>query len=275
MTTTTVDNPEVHRKGRTSASPSLGAGRAGFSQALAFEWVKFRSTRSTLWTLATVGLLTPVLAVFVGATTSLQPDDTVLGGSLSGVVAAQVVAAALGALVMTGEYASGTIRTTLTAQPRRLIVLAAKATIVVTTLFVMTLVSCALAFGIGLTMLDRDTYATGDPWPQLVGVALALAVAGLLGLAVGTAVRRSAGAVAAVVGILLLAPTLLVPLFGDLERWVGGALPGAALQKLTQTSDATREAVGSLDAWPSLAVVTGYTVVALAGSAWRLRSRDV
>lgn len=271
MSATTIDDIPVLR---TRPDPaSLGGGRAGFREAVGFEWIKFRSARSTLWTLVAVGLLPPVFAVFVAVTGSLQPDDTILGGSLTGVVGTQIVAAALGALVMTSEHTSGMIRTTLAAQPRRLTVLAAKATVTATTLFSVTLVSCTAAFVVGLAMLDRDAYATGDAWPALAGVAAVLAVSGLLGLAAGTVLRRSAGAIAALVGVMLV-PSLLGPLFGDLQRWVGGAAPTSALEKLTQTSDATPETVGSLGAWPSLALVAAYTAVALAGSAWLLRSRD-
>jgi ABC-2 type transport system permease protein len=272
--TTTFDHPARARTRRAPGSAALGAGRAGFRQALAFEWTKFRSARATSWTLAATAILVPAFAVFVGATGSLQPDDTILGGSLTGSVGVQMVATVLGALAITTEHSSGMIRTTLAAQPRRLTVLAAKGAVVFTTLFAVTSVSCTLAFGIGLVMIDGDVHATGDPWPALPGIALMLSVSGLLGLAVGTVLRRSAGAVAAVAGVTLL-PSLLGPLFGDLQRWVGGASPSSALEKLTQTSDATHETVGSLGGWPSLAIVAAYTAAALVGSAWLLRARDV
>lgn len=86
-----------------------------------------------------------------------------------------------------------------------------------------------------------------------------------------TCLRHAVGAVVGVVAVLL--PSLFGPLFGDLQRWVAGATPTAALEKLTQTSDASPETVGSLGAWPSLALVTGYTVLALAGAAAVLRGR--
>ncbi|MFF1276084.1 hypothetical protein ACFVZC_22215 [Streptomyces marokkonensis] len=86
--------------------------------------------------------------------------------------------------------------------------------------------------------------------------------------------RHAAGAVVTVVAVMLL-PSLFGPLLGDLRRWVAGATPTAAPEKLTQTSDASPEAVGSLGAWPSLALVAGCTVLALAGAARVLHSRDV
>ena len=60
------------------------------------------------------------------------------------------------------------------------------------------------------------------------------------------------GIFAGVVVAVLLLPSMLGPLLGGWERWVAGASPVAALQKLSQSSDAAPDAVGSLGAWPSL-----------------------
>ncbi|MFI1358745.1 ABC transporter permease subunit [Streptomyces sp. NPDC020898] len=246
----------------------------GFGQALAFEWTKFTSLRSTTWTAATTGLATAIGAVFVGLTGSLQPDDTVLGGSLSLTVVSLIVAGVLGALTVCGEYSSGTIGSTLAAVPRRGRVLAAKAVLLAALLYVTSLAACATAYVVGDAILEDGAYAQGEPLPALFGVAALFSLVGVLGLAIGTLVRHSAGAVAAVVGTLLL-PSLFGPLFGDLQRWIAGATPTAALQKLTQTSDATPEAVGSVGAWPSLALVATYATVALLVAAGALRRRDV
>jgi ABC-type transport system involved in multi-copper enzyme maturation permease subunit len=259
---------------RSLGAARLGVGRAGYREALSFEWTKFRTTRSTVLTSVALAVSFPLLALVVAVTESLQPDDTILGATvLGGAVLAQITAAALGALVITNEFHTGMIRTTLTACPRRLVVLAAKATVVAAVVFAVALPSAVAAFGIGRAMLDGDTYATGDPFPALAGVVLAITAVGVLGVGIGTVVRRSAGAMAAVVGVVLL-PGFVAPLLGGTERWVGGASLDGVLQKMTQSSDATPETVGSLGAWPSLAVVAGYTVVTVAGAVWVLRSRD-
>ncbi|RBM22127.1 ABC transporter permease [Streptomyces sp. PT12] len=243
-----------------------------FGRAVAFEWIKFRSLRSTVWTTLVMAVLPVPGAVFVAATESLQPDDTVLGGSLTIAVPALMLAAVVGVLVVSGEYGSGTTVTTFAAVPRRGTVLAAKAVLVAGLLYALALPSTAAAYLVGDALLD-DGYAQGDPMPALLGVAAAFSVAGLLGLAVGTLVRHAAGAVTSVVAGLLL-PSMLGPLFGDAERWVAGISPTAALEKLTQTSDATAEAVGSLGAWPSLLLVTGYTSLTLLAAGAALRTRD-
>ncbi|MDN3023976.1 ABC transporter permease subunit [Streptomyces sp. S.PB5] len=248
-------------------------GRAGFPQALAFEWIKFSSVRSLVGTVCATAVVPVLGAVFVAATGSLRPDDTVLGGSLSLTVVAQVLAAVAGALLITGEYGTGSIRTTLAANPRRGTVLTAKATLIAGVTYTVALPSCTLAYLVGDAMLEDGRYAQGQPWPALFGIAAAFSVAALLGLAAGTLVRHSAGAVTCVVGLLLL-PSLLGPLLGDARRWITGASPTAALQKLTQTSDATAETAGSLGPWPSLLLVMASTAVLLLLAVAVLRRRD-
>ncbi|MFE6027366.1 ABC transporter permease [Streptomyces niveus] len=214
------------------------AARAGFRQVLAAEWIKFRSVRSTVWTTVAT------FVVPVAATGSLQDDDTVIGGSLTPSVVAQTLAAVVGAMTITGEYGSGTIRTTLAANPNRGTVVAAKAALAAGLMYVLALGSCVLAVAVGGVLLPAS-HPAGEALPALFGIAGSFAVAGLLGLAVGTLVRHSADAVTTVVGLLPL-PSLLGPLFGGARRWIAGLSPTAALEKLTQTSDATAETVGSL-----------------------------
>lgn len=95
----------------------------------------------------------------------------------------------------------------------------------------------------------------------------------MLGLAVGTLVRHSAGAVTTVIGLLLL-PSLFGPLFGNAERWIAGLSPTAALEKLTQTSDAAAGTVGSLGPWPSLLLVAACTAAVSLAALLLLRRRD-
>jgi ABC-2 type transport system permease protein len=248
--------------------------RAALVQAVAGEWTKLRSLRSTTATLTAVAVTTVGTAILVAATRSLQPEDTVLAGSLGNAAVGLIAAGAFGALTVCGEYTSGTIRATFTACPRRLVVLAAKTVTVAAVVFVVAFAAAAAAFQVGTLMLAGEGYASGDPLPALVGVALVYTVVAVLGVAVGVLLRHSAAAVTAVSAVLLL-PTLLGPLLGGWQRWVAGASPIAALQKLTSGSDTLPAALGSLGGWPTLGVVTGYTLATLAVSAWTLQHRDV
>ena len=268
-------NSATHTIDRPAPVPPVSAGgRAGFRQALRAEYVKLSSVRVTMWLAVVMGALTPGIAVLVGLTESIQPDDTILGGGLTGAQTTLIVAAMFGVQAISGEFASGTIRATLTAFPRRVNVLAAKAVLVAGIVFVIALLSCSVAYGIGVLTLPGDVYARGDPMPALVGVACVFSAIAVMGLAIGTLLRHSAGAITAVIGVILL-PELFSPLFGDLQRWVAGAAPAAAVQKLAQSSDAVPDAVGSLGAWPSLLVVCAYSAAALVAAARSLSSRDV
>lgn len=260
-------------EGTGAVAQARGVRRTEFSEVLVAEWTKFRTVRSTVWTLVAASALIPVFAVFVGLTGSLQPDDTILGGSLTGATVAQMVAAAFGALVMTSEYGSRMIHTTFAASPKRGRVLAAKAVVISGALFFTTFVFTLIAYGIGTVLLSSDDYATGQAFPALFGIALCFSATGVLGLALGTLLRNSAGAITTALGFLLL-PALLGPLFGDLQRWVTGGTPTAALERLSQTSDATPEIVGSIGAWPSLWVMCAYCLGALLLAAVRLGRRD-
>jgi ABC-2 type transport system permease protein len=248
------------------------AGRPGFTDALGAEWAKLRTLRSATWTLAAMAACVVGVAVFVGATGSLQPDDTVLGGSLTGAALGLLIAASFGVLTMAGEHATGMVRATLMACPRRGVVLAAKAVVTAVTLFTAGFGACLAAYLAGALLLP-DGYAEGSPMPALLGVALCFSATGLLGVAAGTVLRHPAGAVTAMVAGIL-APSLLGPLLGGWQRWAAGASPVAVLQKLAQSSDAAPEMVGSLGAWPSLGLTGGVAVVALLVAATVFGRRD-
>lgn len=224
------------------------------------EWTKFASLRSLWWTALSVIPFLGGLAVFVGMTESLQPDDTVLGGSLTGAVVGQVAVAVLGVLAVSGEYGSGMIRTTFTVTPSRAQVLGAKAAVAGAVELMSGLAAAVVAYGIGAYLLSGAGYAEGEPMPALLGVALCLAATAVLGAAVGALVRHPAGAIMTVVAFLML-PALLAPLFGDLQGWVSGASPQVVLQKMTQSSDVPAASAGSLDAWPSLGLLAAYAII--------------
>ena len=247
--------------------------KAGFRQAIVSEWTKLISVRSTVWTTAFMMAAILGIAVFVGATESLQPDDTVLGGGLTGAGQGLIAAAIIGVLSISGEYGSGLIRTTFTANPRRVTVLAAKGAVIAASMFVVALVTCFLAYEIGNVMLSGKGYAPGEPMPALFGLALFFSVIGVLGLAIGAMLRHSAGAITTIFGIVLV-PSLIGPLFGDLERWIVGGSPLVALQKMAQSSDAASEVAGSLGAWPSVGMVGAYSTVALIAAAVVIKRRD-
>lgn len=199
--------------------------------ALASEWTKIRTVRSTMWTLGImfvlvvgVGLLTAL-----GLSNSEELQTPLLAGGFFGLMLGQVCVITLGVLVVTSEYGTGMIRTTLTACPSRARVLLAKAIVFFLLSFTMTTVATGLTASIHSSMLggrrpsqfgvvpkesivDGEVVASGGEWlGATVGAGLYVALLGLLALAVGTLLRHSAGAITTMLGLVLL--PLLLALF--------------------------------------------------------------
>jgi ABC-2 type transport system permease protein len=246
-------------------------GRTGLRQAIAGEWTKVRSLRSTMYTLAAVAAITVGTAILVAATNSLQPGESILAGALGNGAVGQIAAGIFGVLVITTEYASGTIQPTFTAMPRRLTVLTAKTTIVAALTFVTALAAAVAAHRVAAEILEGQDRAPHATLPTLLGVAVSYTAVAVLGVALGTALRHTAAAIGSVIALMLL-PTLLGPMLRAWRPWIVGTSPVGALQKLAGSTDAA--ALGTLGAWPTLWLVCGYTITALAGSAWLLHRRD-
>jgi hypothetical protein len=166
------------------------------------------------------------------------------------------------------------IRATLAAVPQRLPVLWAKAGVfAVVTLVVMTAASL-IAFAGGMAVLSSHHLQVSLTAPgaarAVLGAGLYLAVVGLLGVGLGALLRKTAGAIAAVVGLLLFLPLLSSLLGSWFKAHISPYLfsnAGAALLRVHQQA-------GSLSPWTGFAVMCGYAVAALAAAALVLRRRD-
>jgi ABC-type transport system involved in multi-copper enzyme maturation permease subunit len=210
--------------------------------------------------------------------------------TLIGVFAGLIVVVVVGAMFMTAEYRRGLIRVTLTATPRRGRVLAAKAVVIAAVAFVAGLVASAVVVTQGQRVLrDNGVYV----WPVsaltevrvIVGTAAVLAVAAVIALAVGTVLRRSAGAVAAVIAVIVL-PYLLtvavpiVPL-GPAD-WLARVTPAAAFAvqqtviQYPQVDNVYAPSAGyfPLSPWAGFAVLCAWAAAALGLAVYLLRRRD-
>ncbi|WP_053171457.1 ABC transporter permease [Streptomyces sp. SBT349] len=212
----------------------LPAARAHLGHAIASEWTKIRTVRSTVWTLVMMFVLTVGIGLLFAV--SVSGDDYVgmplLAGGFFGLMLGQICVITLGVLVISSEYSTGMMRTTLTACPRRGRVLTAKAIVFFLLSFLMTFAACVPTALIQSALLSDQSvpeYAwddvamsesiergelvatTGQVVGATVGAALYVSVLGLLALAVGALLRHSAGAITTMLGIVLL--PLLAGLF--------------------------------------------------------------
>jgi len=238
----------------------------------------------------------PVVSSRTGDTFTVQGNGDVApttGGpgpkleqTLVGSFAALTVVAVLGVLFVTTEYRRGLVRTTFTTTPGRIRVLAAKAVVLGAITFVLGLVASTGALLLGTAILGGDGYpaTVGTQVRLVVGTAALLAVAAVFALAIGTILRRGAGAVAAVVLLITLPYILSVAavLPAVPAQWVLRLTPAAAfavqqtLHVWPQVHQAYTPAFGyfPLSPWGGFAVLCGWTAAALTIAAVLLRRRD-
>lgn len=273
----------------TATQPAARSGRrASFAGLLLAEWTKIRSVRSTLWTLIlfvvlTIGLTAGLVALTVAywhapgaaegdARVRADPVGFILG---SGIGLGQLTICVLGVLVITTEYSTGVIRSSLLAVPRRLLMLAAKATVFVVLLLVLAEFVVFGSFLAGSALLHSQVaVALGDPGVTraLVGAGLYLAVLGLFSLAIGALIRHTAGAIAAVIGAVLVVPIITSFLPGSWGAHVNAYLPEQAGSRIF--SAASGGASQLLTPWQGFAIFCLWTLGLLAVAAFLLQRRD-
>lgn len=273
-----------------SGSQSTGV---HFSGVLRSEWIKLRSLRSTAWSF----LLVLVLPIGIGVLLAAFADD---GGqgltgdaarnalvlySTSGTMLSSLIVAVIGALVVTGEYGTGMIRSSFAAVPRRSVALAAKAIVLAVVVFVTSAVSVwATAFITLPIAAGRNVEASLDASVAmpLLGASVYLTLIALLAFAVGVVLRSTAGAIAGVLGLMLVAPVVvqLVQSFTG-AKWLGtltNLLPQNAGQPLmqfgTEVTAGWHDGVLALGGWSGFAVLLAWVVVASVTALVLVEKRD-
>ncbi|MBG6107184.1 ABC transporter permease [Frigoribacterium sp. CG_9.8] len=217
MTTTTT----------TTRYTAHGSGLS-FRGLLVSEWIKLTSLRSTVWCYVIMSTLNIGLGVLLAISFQQRPDATALldqgywvQSATIAIAFSQLVVSVLGALVITGEYGTGMIRSTLTAVPKRLSALFSKAMVFGVVTFAVSLASIITAAFLAQLILNSRglniDLADGRAWSALTGGAVFLTLAGLIALFLGTIVRNSAGGISAALGLIIVAP-IVVQIFAAVTR---------------------------------------------------------
>lgn len=262
-------------------------GRLTFGRVLSSEVIKLLTLRSTWWSIIVVAALSVGLAAIVAAAMASSLDAGAsatadLGALVSSAVISPIqftmlLAGALGAIAVTGEYSTGMIRSTLTAEPRRGVVLVAKAIVVAALLAVVSLVVFLVSTLPAAAIIGTTPIDVADPGmllqPVLYGC-LSMAVFAVIGLSWGFLVRSGPGAIAATVGLLFVLPIVgtLFPSEGAWS-WLHDAvmyLPMYAAQSVTVPPGSD----GPLSIPAALITLAGWVIVGLLGSWAVLRRRD-
>ena len=251
------------------ATPKTPGGLSRFADVLRSEFCKLRSVRSTHWTLiAAVTFnvaLAALLAIFLPGQLSANDQATVDATrvSLGGLHLSQIAFGLLGVLVITSEYGTGMIRATLSAVPRRRLLLAAKTIVFAGTALIVGIFASFAAYFVFQAFLPGDSLRSSLSDPGVLravtGGGLYLAALGLLGLGLGAIIRSSAGAIAALFGLLFVPPILtqLLP-----QSWRDTINPYVPLEAGSQIFSVQHEA-GVLGAWSGFGVFCLYAALAL------------
>ncbi|MGI5324101.1 ABC transporter permease [Actinomadura nitritigenes] len=254
-------------------------------EALRAEWTKARTTGGTAWLLTGAVAVTIAVSAGVAAATHVSArssgqDPTKL--ALTGVYLGQAVVAVFAVLAISEEYGTGMIRTSLTAVPRRLVLLAAKA---------VTTAALALASGVpavagcllvGRLMLPAAGLdpAHGHPLLSIGDGATLRAASGsvcylvliaLLALGVATAIRDTAPSIAVVLGLLYLPPLLAQACADPLRRHIEQIAPMTAGLAVQATTSSHSRPIGP---WAGLGVLAAWAAASLLIAALLLRLRD-
>lgn len=259
-----------------------------FGRVVAAEWVKFRSLRSSAWTLGLTAFFMGALSFAAAAGSAAMADDGVESGTLIdllsiGFYPAQLTVAVLGVLIITGEYSTGLVRSTFAATPTRVPVLVAKAIVLSVAVAVTSVVGLALAYLATLpfhgTLGVSLDLGAPDAVRILAGTPLYLVAVALLGMGIGALLRHSAGAISAVLALMLLVETVLNVIPVTWVQTIGAFLPTTAGSRLLMSTEVLESMRGFADVpyltpWQGYGVLVGWAVLALAVAAVLLRRRD-
>jgi ABC-2 type transport system permease protein len=259
----------------TTATSRVPHGHYGFSHAARMEWIKLRSLRSTWWALAATVAGAVGIAVAVGVNTKDAAAD-LTNNALAGISLGLLLTGVLGVLLMTGEYASGMIRATLTAIPNRPLVLAAKAAVFGTVALTVGEVAAFVAFFAGGAALPGGIAAPTLGQPGVLrAVVLSGAgycLIGLLGLGLGAVVRHTPAAIAVLVGGVYVVAQLVAAFAPAIMPYLPIAIVANSLGVVQPV--AIEGQLHFLSPWAGLGMLCLYAAVTLGAGAWLLARRD-
>lgn len=259
-------------------------GSASLPHVVQAEWRKFRSVRSTYWSLLALTVLGIGLSALISAAasnhySSASPSDRAKWDptaiSTAGFGLAQLALGVLGVLIMSSEFSTGSIQTTLAAVPRRTPILAAKAIVFGAVALVVGEGLSFIAFSVGQAIIKGNapsvTLGGHDVLRAVIGAGLYAAVLGILALSIATIVRNTAFGIVVLVLLLYVLPGIAAALPSNIEHTVEKFWPPQAGGQITNVYRAAH----TLSPWAGFAWFAAFTAVVYVIGAVILRTRDV
>lgn len=286
MSTLNLTAPTAAPATPTPADPGI---HLSFARLVRSEWIKFTTVRSTWWSIALVLVLSIGLSLLMAASFASFAAEAAVDGMPQGnaiavqviafsTVLTQLLAVILGAIMVTGEYSTGMIRSTLTAAPGRSGAVLAKALIVGVTMFVTSIIAFAIIAVVTAPILSTNALDLSEldtSLMPLLGAASYLALMAMMGVGIGFVIRNGPGALAIGIGLVFVAP-LLVSFFPRVDNfaWIhdlASYLPSNAGQSLFLGGGMSGD---SLDTIPAVITMIAWAAAALIGGIAVLKTRD-
>jgi ABC-type transport system involved in multi-copper enzyme maturation permease subunit len=303
---------------KLSALPPA-AGQAGLRGVIASEFTKIRSVRSTYWTIAALFIVGVGIAALIGFGIANnihnQPWNKAGTDGTQSILTpflfiGQLIIAVIGAMVITSEYSTGMIRTSLTAMPRRGTVYLGKLIVLTSVTLVVSLVTSFIAFFVGsatlsgsgvagslfhnvtipanvnmspgpqgpnsppnYTFVGTDVITSGHVLMAIIGSALFVTVVALIAFGLGAIIRHTAGAISSVFGLLFVL-SIIIQVLPDTWRWdISRFFPDAAGRVLSVTLPGQQNP-HLWSTWPQFLVTVIWAVVLLGVGGYLFRKRD-
>ncbi len=257
------------------------AGRVTFAGALRSEFTKIRSVRSTYWTLLAMFVVVVGFGALASTGAAHGPHGPYFDPtrqSLAGLYIGQLIIGVLGVLVISSEYSTGMIRTTLTTNPHRGVMIAAKGVVFTVVALVTSLVTSFVAFFVGQALMSSDHISTTIGSPNVlravIGGALFLTACGVLAFGLGLLIRHTAGGIGAVTGLLFVVTILVNFLPQSWQNHVDKWVPALAGGQLWMTGPQPPGNTPMFGPWTSFAILCGYAAIAVAAAVILFLKRD-
>ncbi|MEF9906448.1 ABC transporter permease [Streptomyces sp. P9-A2] len=252
------------------------------AQVIRSEWTKIRSVASTMWTLSLAVVVTVALGILISALSANEFDT--MGArnrtafdptfiSFAGMGLGQLAMIVFGVLVVSNEYSTGMIRTSLAAVPQRGGFLAGKLGVATALALVVSMATSFAAFFLGQAMLGEHKASLGDDGVlrAVLGGGLYMTLIAVFSMGVATMLRSPMLSL----GILMPFFFLISNILGNVDatKKIGRFLPDQAGSRIMRV-------VPPLDddtpygPWGGLGIMVLWVIVALAGGYLVLKKRD-
>jgi ABC-2 type transport system permease protein len=214
----------------------------------------------------------PVISFLVVTTGGLSSGQTSTSGAADGSLAGLLAFGVWSAMITSGEYAQGTMVTSLTTVPHRTVLYAAKLTTTATVAGAGALLSTVISLLVVIGVRAPGHYGLGNP-ALLVGVLIAIVTVAVVGVSIGM-ITRSPSASIAIVVVALLLPRAASSLLGGLQPWVVGASPSVVVTQIVGGTQLPTNQTFPAGTWAAALVMVAVAAVVVVGGALTLHRRD-